>query len=67
MMLNQSIFPNQGNNMNSISMYKQEIMKLIDDIIEIDLEIYQYQYFQQKMLSQLFLQQMNPNMMMSNM
>ena len=66
MMLNQSIFPNQGNNMNTISLYKQMITKLIDDIIEIDLEIFQYQYLQQQMINQFFLQQ-NPNMMMPNM
>ena len=65
-MLNQSIFPNQGNNMNTISLYKQMITKLIDDIIEIDLEIFQYQYLQQQMINQFFLQQ-NPNMMMPNM
>ena len=65
-MLNQSIFPNQGNNMNTISLYKQMITKLIDEIIEIDLEIFQYQYLQQQMINQFFFQQ-NPNMMMPNM
>jgi len=65
-MLNQSIFPNQGNNMNTISLYKQMITNIIDDIIEIDLEIFQYQYLQQQMINQFFFQQ-NPNMMMPNM
>ena len=51
-MLNQFTFPNQANNMN-IMFYKQEIMKLIDEIIEIDLEIFKHQYNQQQMMNQL--------------
>ena len=64
-MLNQFSFPNQANNMN-IMFYKQEIMKLIDEIIEIDLEIYKYQYNQQQMVNQFFMQNQNM-MMMQNM
>ena len=64
-MLNQFTFPNQANNMN-IMFYKQEIMKLIDEIIEIDLEIFKYQYNQQQMVNQFFMQNQNM-MMMQNM
>ena len=63
-MQNQFIFPNQANNMN-IMIYKQEIMKLVDEIIEIDLEIFQHQYNQQQMMNQFFMQYQN--MMMPNM
>ena len=63
-MQNQFIFPNQANNMN-IMIYKQEIMKLVDEIIEIDLEIFQHQYNQQQMMNQFFMQYLN--MMMPNM
>ena len=64
-MLNQFSFPNQANNMN-IMFYKQEIMKLIDEIIEIDLEIFKHQYNQQQMVNQFFMQNQNM-MMMQNM
>jgi len=60
-MQNQFAFPNQANNMN-IMFYKQEIMKLIDEIIEIDLEIFKHQYNHQQMMNQCFMQ--NQNMMM---
>lgn len=70
-MQNQFMFINQGNNninMN-IMFYKQEIMKLIDEIIEIDLENYQKQLEQQQQTINPFLMSpiMNPNMMMPNM
>ena len=50
--------------------YKNEIAKLIDEIIEIDSQIFQYQYNQQQMMNQFFMQPMmfmNQGMMMPNM
>lgn len=72
-MQNQFIFPNQENDMNlnmaTILVYKQDIIKLIDEIIEIDLEIFQNQFKQQQQMFNPFFNQpmMNQNMMMPNM
>ena len=58
------------NNDMIIMNYKNEIAKLIDEIIEIDSQIFQYQYNQQQMMNQIFMQPMmfmNPGMMMPNM
>ena len=58
------------NNDMIIMNYKNEIAKLIDEIIEIDSQIFQYQYNQQQMMNQIFMQPMmfmNQGMMMPNM
>ena len=46
------------NNDMIIMNYKNEIAKLIDEIIEIDSQIFQYQYNQQQMMNQIFMQPM---------
>ena len=58
------------NNDMIIMNYKNEIAKLIDEIIEIDSQIFQYQYNQQQMMNQIIMQPMmfmNQGMMMPNM
>ena len=58
------------NNDMIIMNYKNGIAKLIDEIIEIDSQIFQYQYNQQQMMNQFFMQPMmfmNQGMMMPNM
>ena len=60
MIPNPLMFQSQQN----ISNYKQDIAKLIDEIIEIDSKILQQQFNQQQMYNQFF---MNPMMMMQNM
>ena len=64
-MLNPLMFQSQQ----SIMFYKQEISKIIDEIIEIDAKIFQQQYKQQQILNQFLTQpMMNQNiMMMQNM
>ena len=66
-MMNPLMFQSQQN----ISNYKQDIAKLIDEIIEIDSKILEQQYNQQQMFYQFFMNMMmnqnmmmNPNMMM---
>ena len=67
MIPNPLMFQSQQN----ISNYKQDIAKLIDEIIEIDSKILEQQYHQQQMFYQFFMNMMmnqnmmmNPNMMM---